>query len=204
MKINIYLLFILISFLKINGENEFLNYKFIEFLQEKGFYELIKQAYFFLDEDIAVEFCKDITKISSKDCRDVVKKFMPPKPGKAPFHNAPDSTSYSTSDSIYDSTSDLTYDSTTYDSTFDSTSDSIYDSTSDLAYDSTYELAFHSTSDLTYNSTSNSTSVSFPEKTEIYLKLINFIYQNRKILLKQMSKTDFLKLIKKYKRKYEI
>ena len=73
MKSIITLLLILATFSSINGGysiDEFLNY-----LQEKGIYELLVEIKRYLGNDVSIDFCKQL--FPTKDCETVVRVYIP-------------------------------------------------------------------------------------------------------------------------------
>ena len=75
MRTLIILLFSLLTISNVKGDysiNSFLNY-----LQEKGFYELFAEIKYFFGDDVSISFCKDL--FPTRDCENVIRVYIPSK-----------------------------------------------------------------------------------------------------------------------------
>ena len=68
------LLIILLLFYFINGQKGYSIDEFIFYLQEKEYYDIIQIVKYYFGDDVAIDFCKQLT--NSSKCEDVVRYYM--------------------------------------------------------------------------------------------------------------------------------
>lgn len=70
------LLFLFIPFIIVNNLSEYSINPFINYLKEKGFYEMIENVKIIYGSDCAIDVCKYFTNNTIKDCEDAVTIYM--------------------------------------------------------------------------------------------------------------------------------
>ena len=74
MKVSIFLLLILL--IQLSVQTDYSIYSILNYLQEKGYYDIIAQVKYHYGDDVAIDLCKGI--IPSIDCKEMVRVYIAP------------------------------------------------------------------------------------------------------------------------------